>query len=150
MVIIGTNILLRGDERIISWPCCIAKSILVLEHDNGTDGIASIINSRAVTTKSRDLDPDCSSIKRDLLKFYRKRTTCKCLKKMHLEARKYLLKTSLCYGCLKKCERKALSVCSRCMVTQFCSRKCQVAAWPEHKSDCDIFVKANRNREGDE
>ena len=68
----------------------IAQSILVLEHYTGTNELDSAFLSKhkVVSAKWRDLWVGVSSGRRDALKFYRKRTSCKCLKKMHLEARK--------------------------------------------------------------
>ena len=55
---------------------------------DGTYDIDSVINKRVVITKWRDLEIKTRNSSRDSLKFYRKRIPCKCLKKMHLEARK--------------------------------------------------------------
>ena len=82
---------------------------------------------------------------RDLLKFYRKRMTCSCLKKMHLEARKAYPKVGACDHCRVVQDRSLLMVCSRCMIAPYCSRECQVAASPRHKTDCDIFVRAHNH-----
>jgi len=87
-----------------------------------------------------------SSDMRDALKFFRKRTACKCLKKLHLEARKTTPKMGRCGNCSQEKERVSLSVCSRCMATQYCSRECQVAAWPKHKKGCDILLACNHNK----
>ena len=150
LVRIGTNLLLvfnnDFDEGDHTWTVCIAMSVVLLEHYDGTDDIDSIINKRVVLTKWRDLEGKASSGRRDCLKFFRKRITCKCLKKMHLEARR-LPKMGICWHCKVEKERVALSVCSRCMLDQYCSRECQVADWSIHESRCDIYVKANR--EGD-
>jgi len=140
--------LLRRDvERIISWPVTIAQSIVVIEQFSGTCDIEATIWSRVVSMKRRDLAVGTSSIMRDILKFYRKRTSCKCLKKMHVEARRASQKTGVCYGCLKEYERASLFVCSRCMIFQYCSRKCQLADWPDHESKCGNFVCAHQYRE---
>ena len=135
----GTNLLLgEGSNRNPS--VCIATSIVVLEHFNGdTDDIDSIISKQVVTSKWRDLQPDLSSSNRDALKFFRKRTTCKCLKKMHLEARKTIPKMGKCRHCKEEMDRELLHVCGRCMVEQYCSRECQVANWPEHWEVCDVL-----------
>ena len=92
----------------------------------------------------QDLQPDVSSGRRDCLKFYRKRTMCKCLKKMHLEARKTLPKLGKCWHCKKEVERSALSLCSICKVMQYCSRECQVADWPVHERICVEYVHAHK------
>ena len=36
------------------------------------------------------------------------------------------------------------------MITQYCSRKCQVTDWSEHERECDIYVKANKQLTADE
>ena len=118
--------------------CCVAQSIVALEHCNGADDIDLVLNKQLVQKKIRNLINGVSN-RRDALKFFRKRTSCKCLKKMHLEARKSTPKMGICYGCNEEMDRVLLSVCSRCMVTQYCSRECQVADWPEHKEDCDLI-----------
>jgi len=159
MIRIGSNMLLDEDMPT-SWPLIIAQSLMVLEHYDGTDNIDSVLYSKTSTskrstlvgtssskrdTKCRDLNITGSS-RRDALKFYRKRTTCKCLKKMHLEARKTMPKMGNCWHCHKEMERVSLSVCSRCMVPQYCSRECQLSDWPGHVSDCDMW--SNRKKGG--
>ena len=140
-VAIGTNLLLSP----FSGPKVIANTIVILEHYDGS-GIFSTRNSRVVSTKIRDISGSGSL--RDALKFYRKRVMCKCLKDMHLEARKTLPKTGMCYHCHEKKERALLMICSRCRVPQYCSRKCQVAHWPMHRSECDRCLTVNaRNAE---
>ena len=145
LVRIGTNLLLDRKQIDNSWPVCIAQSIVALEHYNGTDDIDLVLNKRLVVSKWRDLAPSISSGRRDNLKFFRKRLSCSCLKEKHLEARKNEHKTGVCYRCKVIKERVVLSVCSRCMIEQYCSRECQLADWPEHKSSCDIYVRANQN-----
>ena len=140
LVCMGTNMVLRGKS---SWSVYLAQSIVPLEHYNGTDDIDSIFDSREVISKWRDLNLRASSIKRDLLKIFRNRTSCKCLKKMHLEVRKSTPKMGICYYCVIERGRDSLSVCSQCMVQQYCSRECQVADWSKHKSRCDILVRAH-------
>ena len=82
--------------------------------------------------------------RRDLLKLFRKRITCKCLKKMHLEARTTMPKMGKCHHCGVVKERELLMVCSRCMIDQYCSRKCQVTASPGHRTRCDVFYRAHQ------
>jgi len=142
LVNVGTNMILSDVDT--SSSVCVAISVVVLEHFNGTGDIDSVVNSQAVTIKRRDFDSDCSSLRRDVLKFFRKRISCKCLKKIHLEARKNKPKTGICWHCKKEKERAALSVCSRCMLEQYCSRECQVAHWSIHKKRCDIYVRAHQ------
>lgn len=151
----GTNMLLatetKQNERAESWAIRIAKAINVLENHSG-GSFEKTINSRRVAMKRRDLssiDCNCSS-KRDTLKFFSKRVSCSCLQGLYQEARKSMPKMGICYGCVKETERVELSVCSRCMVMQYCSRKCQVAHWPQHKVECDQFVEAHKQLTADE
>ena len=148
LVHIGTNMMLNQERYDIANALCVAQSIVALEHyehyDGGSNVINFVINKRVVRSKWRDMQPELITNERDAIKFYRKRTSCKCLKKMHLEARKTMPKLSNCYNCDKHMERVALSVCSRCMVSQYCSRECQVADWPSHKRHCDLTQRAER------
>ena len=134
---IGTNMMLREGSDM-SGPGCVAQAIVVLEHYNDSDDIVLVMYKRAVLSSWKDVSI-ISSERRDTLKFLRKRTTCKCLKKMHLEARKTIPKKGLCWNCKEEKDRMLLSVCSKCMVIQYCSRECQVAAWPGHKEFCGLI-----------
>ena len=132
---IATNL-----DGALSW----ANIIVVLEnYDSGSNDIHTAHYCKEVQTKQRHLSLDLQNI-RDALKFYRKRTSCKCLKEMHLEVRKLVLKSGMCWNCDKELERYLLMVCSRCMVRQYCSRKCQVANWPDHKDTCDTIVNTRK------
>lgn len=142
---IGTNMLLSEESAIgTTYALYVANAIIILEQYVGED-ISSIINNPSIAKKMRDLHPVGNSKRRDGLKFYRKRIGCKCLKKIHLEARKRIYKTDSCLVCGIVKGRELVPVCSRCMVNQYCSRECQVADWPEHKKDCDAYVNHNRS-----
>ncbi|KII84155.1 hypothetical protein PLICRDRAFT_57962 [Plicaturopsis crispa FD-325 SS-3] len=41
-----------------------------------------------------------------------------------------------CAKCAKEDSLSHLSQCSRCKSTTYCSKECQVAHWPSHKSQC--------------
>jgi len=147
LVRIGTDTLLRGDDVVLwSGAVCLAQSIVILEHYDGPGSINVALNCRRSISKRRDLEGDVSSITRDTLKFFRKRTSCKCLKKMHLEARKSAPKMGICWNCKAKRERNTLSLCSRCMIFQYCSRECQLADWSAHERNCGVLVYHNNRR----
>jgi len=128
------------------------KAIMMLE--NFTGDIDSTILRRAFATKLSHIESDVNSISvsgygiglgiRDLLKFYRKRMSCSCLKRLHLEARKTHPKLWECHNCKVGMKREILMVCSRCMITEYCSRECQVTASPRHRTLCDTFVNAHK------
>ena len=41
---------------------------------------------------------------------------------------------------------KSLKTCARCYDVRYCSKQCQLAAWPEHKAACDTRVKEREDR----
>ena len=147
LVCMGTNMVLKGHD--INWSVYLAQTIALLEQYYEVDDINAVMNSRAVMVKSRDIWSGSTSEKRDALKFFRKRTSCKCLKKMHLEERKSTPKVGNCSGCKQEMERVLLSICSRCMLEQYCSKECQVAHWSVHESRCDIYVRAHQQYSSD-
>ena len=101
-------------------------------------------DSNAVKPSYKYLYCGSNNAYRDLLKFYRKRLKCSCLKKIHLEARKTHPKLGKCHSCGVIKERSLLMVCSRCMVAPYCSRECQVLDSPRHREYCDILVRAEQ------
>jgi len=135
---IGTNWMLYNIENQVSE---IAHAIIILESYGITGDYETTIASRAVSSKMRDIYND-----RDVYKYYRKRTNCSCLKKIHLYTRKAQPKLGRCFHCNQIKERALLMVCSRCMVSHYCSRECQVAASPKHREACDEHVKAHRQK----
>lgn len=135
---IGTNLLLGTNDIILDSPRDIAHAIICLEHFNG-GRFEYLIRPPRVAKKVRDLYwcGSSSNARRDVLKFYRKRSSCSCLKRMHLDTRKIVPKLGQCYHCQEVKERSMLMVCGRCRVNQYCSRECQIAHWHTHKEDCD-------------
>ena len=132
-IAIGTNSML-SKKRADSF---LAHAIVVLEN---YDGINKTLNGPVIAAKLRDL-LGSSAKHRDELKFYRKRTTCSCLKDMHLEARKTLPKLGICHHCGEEKERRLLMVCGKCKISQYCSKECQSASWPAHKSGCVALLR---------
>ena len=143
LVSIGTNLLLKKVEFDVIE---LAKVIVFLENfdERVYNSPDLIFKNRGVAAKLTDFLGE--KLTRDALKFFRKRTSCKCLKGMHLEARKTQPKLGVCCHCDVGKERSSLMVCSRCGVDKYCSKQCQIAAWPEHKGYCDVFVSAHDQR----
>ena len=145
MLGIGTNMILGNDVNALGLPRNIAYAVVVLENYDGSGDIHKTMRSRVVASKYRDGLGGSGSV-RDVLKFYRKRLSCSCLKKMHLEARKTTPKMGACLNCGQKKERALLSVCSKCRISHYCSRECQIEDWPEHRGHCDIMCDAHQRR----
>ena len=144
----GTNLLLMqiGDKELEFLAIRIAKTLHVLENHDGGGSLEVVLHSQKVSMKRRDFGSPTGSSRRDALKFFSKRVSCSCLKVMHQIARETMPKTGICICCEKEKERVALSVCSRCMIMQYCSRKCQVTDWPTHEGECDMYVRAHKQQ----
>ena len=150
LVRIGANKLLVRDPNLDAI-LHLATSILALEnYDEGGyyNSPNALFHNRTVSSKVRDFVCGSRGIKnRDVLKFFRKRITCSCLKKMHLEVRKTQSKLGKCSHCEVVKERALLMVCSRCRILQYCSRECQVADWAEHKGYCKECVSVHKQQQ---
>lgn len=134
----GTNMILYkrlSTDEEIRHVRNVAMTITVIDHFDGVS-IESTICSREVAPKLRKLSYEGNDLKRDLLKVFYKRIVCSCLDDMYSEARNTLRKLGACSNCRKVTERALLDVCSKCMIVQYCSRECQVAAWPSHRDLC--------------
>ena len=144
LISFGTNLLLK---KRTGGPNDVAQVILVLENYAEND-INAALRNRVACAKLRDLiGGERSTTKRDVLKFFRKRISCSCLKRMHLDARKSSLKLGKCSHCEEVKERALLMVCSRCRINQYCSRVCQIADWPRHKcEECYDYVRAHKQQ----
>ena len=149
---IGANFLLERNStnadatNIVIAEIDIARTIVILEHYKETMSMSEVILTRCVSAKDRDLG---GGNMRDALKFYSKRLSCACLKKMYSDARKNLPKAGFCHHCHVVKERALLSVCSKCRIQHYCSRECQVANWPEHESCCDTYVCVHNHRQNE-
>lgn len=64
--------------------------------------------------------------------------TCTCLKQKYEEEYKQP-KINLCNYCGELRKDSKILVCSKCVTTQYCSKKCQVIDWREHKKVCKNF-----------
>jgi hypothetical protein len=77
-------------------------------------------------------------------KYLSKRTPCSCLEEIMM----YLTpKGGACFHCGAFKPVKELMVCSRCRITQYCSKSCQKAHWPEHKHACFDRAQTNAQEE---
>ena len=143
---VGTNMLLSEDANVTGI-ITLARLIVSLEQYDGSNSLHTApVDSREGQRKMRDLNSDTSSIRRDALKFFSKRLPCSCLKSMHREARRTQPKVGVCYGCYEEMKRVDLSVCSRCMIAQYCSRECQVTDWTKHEWICGRYVAVAQNK----
>ena len=157
LIRLGTNMLVNDDAITTNMysPTSIAPSrcgpalrvastILVLEQYGESNNFNLALVGHTTSSKRQFLATETSSSFRDVSKFYRKRVSCKCRKRMHLEARKTIHKMGKCNHCQVEKERASLFVCGKCRAFQYCSRECQVAALPNHKPHCNHIVKTHQ------
>ena len=85
---------------------------------------------------------------RAAIKFLMKENpVCVCLKQKYNEEYKPQPKINFCNYCREHSEDSKIMLCSKCGMTQYCSKKCQVDHWPEHKKDCKNFKAMKDLRE---
>jgi len=65
---------------------------------------------------------------------------CTCMHQSKQKA-KTMEKVSYCYGCHDYFPKDQLRLCKKCKSMKYCSRKCQIANWPDHKPTCQGMLK---------
>jgi hypothetical protein len=133
---LGTNAVLHLDSsasQLVKFSVIAGISSL-LETYNGS--FCSTLLS--VAPKMRDLSQD----KRDLVKYFAKRTKCGCLDGM-LQQVKEKPKVGRCKFCNVEKRRSSLFLCSECSVPQYCSSRCQKLDWDTHKGNCHLHRMHN-------
>ena len=123
----GANSILRGDK--VDFARSLALGTLLFERYDGDFESAFVSAIPAL----RDIS-GCGE--RDVVRFYKKRLGCSCLKDKYAQS-KLQPKYGMCIHCKKTFERASLMLCDRCKTTQYCSAKCQRADWKKHKEICD-------------
>ena len=84
----------------------------------------------------RDLNQGCFGY--ETIKFFHKRSSCKCLNEQYTRA-KTSPKLMVCNYCKKKKDRRQLFMCGRCKYTHYCSVECQAADYADHKTLCGML-----------
>ena len=130
---LGVNLLLRPSTltvttRRVQLSTISAIAVLYCHYD-------MIMNwSEAIPNNTRALR-DLYALPYDTLKFFKKRISCQCLKKLYLHERaKPRHATCVCCAAMK--ERSQLFLCSGCLYSYYCGVECQTKHWSLHKSFC--------------
>jgi hypothetical protein len=97
-------------------------------------------NGRGLQPKIRDIMSDRGGC--TMAKILSKRTPCSCVEEIMVFLEP---KGGTCYHCGVSKPAKEFMLCSRCRVTQYCSKSCQKAHWPEHKHYCSEQGYGYRN-----
>jgi len=77
--------------------------------------------------------------KRSLVKYFANQIPCNCLDEIHSQIKSTMPKTGKCIGCKQRKERSSFYICTVCERVQYCSKACQIAHVPKHKSYCKLW-----------
>mmetsp|Transcript_38709 Transcript_38709/g.43583 ORF Transcript_38709/g.43583 Transcript_38709/m.43583 type:complete len:118 (+) Transcript_38709:1-354(+) len=72
---------------------------------------------------------------RGIIKCLAREIPCNCMDSEKVKARE-MDKTNPCRGCHNHFHKTSLFFCSGCQSVQYCSKACQVDAWPNHRDSC--------------
>ena len=131
-VCLGTNILLyqsANNNVARTKACVVAITALHALHEFDID---RIMGSRKDRSTLRDLE---DALDYDIIRFFAKRTSCKCLKKMYSRVKSR--PTAVCEICSVVKDRKLMYLCGSCRYFCYCSVECQTIQWPHHKPFCN-------------
>lgn len=137
----STNHILNGKDNDARWCASVARYFEFVRAESshllhGTKRMSQCV-SKIGELRSAD--------EHTLVKFIRHRITCTCLDDRYKQV-KSITKMGLCVNAQcslpgRKVERKTMMHCSRCCLVNYCSRECQVADWPTHKTMCDRYLQ---------
>jgi hypothetical protein len=113
--------------------------------------IAVYLHKRKVTMDATKMLELMRGDEHTLVKYLRKLIPCNCLDEKYKEV-KFTTKMGLCFNLQchvpdRMVERRSMLYCTRCRQANYCSPKCQKAAWPEHKELCDAHVMARAEQD---
>ena len=133
LVNLGTNLLLRDQIDASHLADIVAYSVISLSYPpNNFLLTKSVMTSSKCRNTLRDLE---SGMPYDCIKFFYRRSLCKCLKEMY-SSEKAKKRYSRCYSCNVEKERSQLFLCSNCLLVYYCSVDCQAIHWPKHQRMC--------------
>jgi hypothetical protein len=72
---------------------------------------------------------------RETVRFFHRRNSCVCLHEIYYKLKDATQRTTLCWNCKKTVDIKKAFHC-KCDAAKYCSKKCALDLWPEHKEFC--------------
>ena len=137
----GTKYVLQGNNETMA-----RHSAIMASHFEQSMKMASGKRAQVLPAKIAEL---LRGDMKTLVTYYRQRIPCDCLDKKYEEVKSV---TKLGFCCNVACpipdrmvERKKMLYCTQCRETNYCSRECQVAHWPDHKEGCAKYSKQKAN-----
>jgi len=106
---------------------------------------AFVIRRRAIKMNNKLVGGN----QRDVVKFVAERLSCICLKELHSAMREKAAKVGTCDCCGEESPRSQLYICTGCMISEYCSKKCQRASWSRHKESCGYPEVVSRDLPAD-
>ncbi|KAL9183636.1 hypothetical protein ACHAXT_004492 [Thalassiosira profunda] len=77
----------------------------------------------------------CGDMDYESVTYLHKRIKCSCMKHKRNFVKNVYAEVT-CLHCFQAKHRKEMKVCSKCGAANYCSRACQEANWPQHKTMC--------------
>jgi hypothetical protein len=136
---LGVNLLLRRSSSLAEPLTVTARRIQL-----STISAIAVTNchydmimnwSEAISNNTRAFR-DLYALPYDTLKFFKKRISCQCLKKLYLHERAKP-RHATCVHCAIMKERSQLFLCSGCLYSYYCGVECQTKHWSLHKAFCN-------------
>jgi hypothetical protein len=72
---------------------------------------------------------------RETIRFFHRRNSCDCLHEIYYKLKDATNRTFLCANCKRAVDVKKTFHC-KCEIAKYCSSKCALDQWPDHKDDC--------------
>jgi hypothetical protein len=72
---------------------------------------------------------------RETIRFFHRRNSCDCLHEIYFKLKDTTSRTTSCWNCDKLVDIKKAFHC-KCDMVKYCSKKCALDFWPEHKERC--------------
>lgn len=100
--------------------------------------LSRVYDDRSFMLPLRDLFEDLDGggeVCGEAVRLYKKRIKCNCLNEKWSEAKKKpRLGNCSHWHCGVQKDRKELKICTCCGFNQYCSKECQRADWPKHRT----------------
>ena len=146
----GTGYLL-GEREMSSYGydqqmalACAVTLMLIDSYDPSTPFPAGTFDGRDAKDYLRNVDI-INGCKRSLVKYFVKRTPCKCLDEMYSQLKSTTPKMGTCANCKQRIKRTSMFVCTGCERITYCSKACQLADVPNHQEFCKTWEGYDRD-----